>query len=309
VNGRVLAGGDFATVGGVKRSGLAAVSLDGSTVLPWVPPIDGTIRALAYDPGSGDVFFGGRYRLPGDAVQRSLGVVHPGLVAEPWGGAFNSLVSALGLAPDGSVYAGGAFTNAQGRARKRLVQLAPDGTLTSWNSGANGLVSSLALDGDQLYVGGNFTSIGGASRRGLAVLDTAGGLATGWDAGIDGNVTSLALHGDVLYFGGTFENVGPRARNYLASVSAETAAPTVWDPDPDDAVSGLCLASSGSELYAVGDFTTIGRATRDAAVFDTSAGFLLGWRPDVPVSGYSCTTSLDGTTVYLGGDATFDVFR
>jgi hypothetical protein len=309
VNGRVLAGGKFRTVGAVGRPGLAALSLDGSSVLPWVPPVAGTIRALAYDARSGSVFFGGRFRLPGEAAQRSLGVVRPGFVAQPWGGDFNAFVSALALAPDSSVYAGGSFSTVQGKPRKRLVQLDSSGALTSWNSGANGLVSSLILDGDQLYAGGNFTSIGGASRRGLAVLDTAGGLATGWDAGLDGNVATLALRGDVLYFGGSFENVGARARNYLASVSAETAVPTEWDPDPDEQVNGLCLDASATQLYAVGEFATIGRTERDAALFDTSAGFLLGWRPDMHVYGYSCATSLDGATVYVGGDSVFDVFH
>ena len=165
------------------------------------------------------------------------------------------------------------------------------------------------LDADQLYVGGNFTSIGGASRRGAAVLDTAGGLATGWDAGLDGNVSALALRGDTLYLGGSFENLGSKARNFLGSVSADTARPTNWDPDPDDTVGALCLDPAGSLLYAAGDFTQIGRAVREAAVFDTAAGFLLGWRPSAPFAGDTCTTSLDGSTLYLGGEGAFSIYR
>jgi hypothetical protein len=308
VVGRVIAGGAFATVGATRREGLAAVSIDGSTVLPWSAPLTGTIRALAYNPSSGAVTFGGRYRLNEQATQRSLGVIAGDGSVVPWGGDFSSFVSSIALQPDGSAYVGGAFTIVQGKARKRLAALDPTGALTSWNSGANGLVNALLLDADQLYVAGNFTSIGGATRKGVAVLDTGNGLANGWDAGLDGNVLTLALHGDSLYLGGEFENVGPKARNYLASVVAETAAPTNWDPDPDDTVDALCLDPAGSLLYAAGDFTQIGRATRDAAEFDTAAGFLLGWRPAAPY-GRACTTSLDGATLYIGGESAFYVYH
>jgi hypothetical protein len=53
----------------------------------------------------------------------------------------------------------------------------------------------------------------------------------------------------------------------------------------------------------------VGRADRNAAEFDTQAGFLLGWRPDAPFTAYSSATSLDGSTVYLGGDGAFFVFK
>ena len=261
------------------------MSLDGSAVLPWQAPLTGTIRALAYN----------------QSIAADGSVV-------PWGGDFSSFVSSIALAPDGSAYVGGAFTIVQGKARKRLAALDPSGALTSWNSGANGLVNALVLDADQLYVAGNFTSIGGAARKGAAVLDTSNGLATGWDAGLDGNVDTLVLHGDTLYLGGEFENVGSKARNYLAAVNAETGVATNWDPDPDDTVNALCLDPGGSLLYAAGDFTQIGRALRDAAEFDTAAGFLLGWRPSAPY-GRACTTSLDGTVLYVGGESAFDVYR
>lgn len=308
VSGRILAGGDFATVGATRREGLAALSVDGNTVLPWVPAISGTVRALTYDGRTGNVYLGGRYRLNGESLQRSMAIV-AGTAVTPFGGDFNAFVDAIALAPDGTVYAGGAFSTVQGKARKRLVALDPTGAFTSWNAGANGLVTSLVLDNDELYVGGNFTSIGGASRRGVAQLDTSGGIATGWDAGLDGNVFAMAAFNDVLYLAGTFENIGPRARNYLGSVFEETATPTSWDPDPDDTAYALCLDPSGSLLYAGGDFTQVGRAERDAAEFDTTAGFLLGWRPSAAFSGRSCTTSLDGSTLYLGGDGAFSVYR
>jgi hypothetical protein len=274
-----------------------------------VAPITGTVRALLPDVRTGNVYLGGRYRLAGEALQRSMAIV-AGTAVTPFAGDFNAFVDAIALGPDGTVYAGGAFTTVQGKARKRLVALDPTGALAPWNAGANGLVTTLVLDGDQLFAGGNFTSIGGASRRGVAQLDTTGpALATGWDAGLDGNVFSVALRDDVLYLGGSFENIGPRARNYLGSVDAQTALPTSWDPDPDDTVHALCLDPAGSTLYAGGDFTQMGRAERDAAQFDTAAGFLLGWRPSAAFNGRTCTTSADGSTLFLGGEGAFSVYR
>jgi Domain of unknown function (DUF5122) beta-propeller len=309
VKNRILAGGEFDTVGAFRREGLAALSLDGAAVLPWVPPISGAVRALVFDPRSGGVFLGGRYRLDGDATQRSMAFVATPSIT-PWGGDFNAFVDAITLGPDGTVYAGGSFSTVQGKARKRLVALDPSGALATWNAGANGLITSLVLDGDQLYVGGNFTSIGGASRRGAAVLDTAGSsLATGWDAGLDGNVFALAQRDDILYLAGNFETIGTRPRNYLGSVFKETARPTTWDPAPDGYPYTLCLDPAGTLLYVGGEFGAVGRTDREAAEFDTTAGFLLGWRPRAPFDARACATSLDGSTLYLGGDGAFSVFR
>jgi hypothetical protein len=45
------------------------------------------------------------------------------------------------------------------------------------------------------------------------------------------------------------------------------------------------------------------------AMFDTAAGFVLGWRPNAPFTGEAVATSLDGAELYLGGEGAFDVFR
>ena len=89
----------------------------------------------------------------------------------------------------------------------------------------------------------------------------------------------------------------------------ETATPTPFDPDPDDYAHALCLDPAGSLLYVGGDFTQLGRAEREAAEFDTAAGFLLGWRPSAAFFGRACATSLDGATLYLGGQGAFSVYR
>jgi hypothetical protein len=79
----------------------------------------------------------------------------------------------------------------------------------------------------------------------------------------------------VLYIGGEFENVGGKARNNLAAVNAEVGTLTSWDPNPDAAVITLALSPDGALLLAAGEFSQIGRAQRDAAMFDTAAGFVV----------------------------------
>ena len=44
-------------------------------------------------------------------------------------------------------------------------------------------------------------------------------------------------------------------------------------------------------------------------MFDTAAGFVLGWRPDAPFTGQALAASADGSRVYLGGEGAFDVFH
>ena len=44
-------------------------------------------------------------------------------------------------------------------------------------------------------------------------------------------------------------------------------------------------------------------------MFDTAAGFVLGWRPDAPFTGQALAVSADESTLYLGGEGAFEVFR
>ena len=78
---------------------------------------------------------------------------------------------------------------------------------------------------------------------------------------------------------------------------------TTWSPDPDAPV--YALATSGSTLYAGGEFIVIAENFRfRLAAFDTN-GALTGWNPGVLKSNadaYVLALAAKGSTVFVGGD-------
>jgi uncharacterized delta-60 repeat protein len=71
IDGRVVAGGEFNQAGGTSAQNLALYAADGSASTSDAPSLEGTVRALAANPGSGFAA-GGQFQLPGSAGRNAL---------------------------------------------------------------------------------------------------------------------------------------------------------------------------------------------------------------------------------------------
>lgn len=271
-------GGDFATVQGVARAGVAAVDAYSGDPL------------LTFDPG------------PGTGT-----VVGTGAAATTTVGSVMSLV----VTPDGQrLFAGGFFTSMAGTARSGLAALnAATGALeSSFNpSPSAGGVETMALTaGGRLLVGGGFTAIGSTTRNRLAALNAAtGALDTAWAPNADGTVHTLRLTGDgtKVFVGGAFTAIGDSVRNRLALLSATGAgAPDgTWKPAADADVSALALSADGTRLFAAGAFTKLGGVTRNhlGALATAGAGAADAWDPNAAMPAMAVAPS--PTVVFAGG--------
>jgi hypothetical protein len=309
-SGTVVVGGDFVSVGALRRAGLASLTADGCAVTDWRPALRGIVRALASDPQHGRVYVGGRFSLGESRTQRSLATVDlAGGAVVPWGPTVNSGVWAIAPAGDGeTVYLGGAFTTVDGKARRRLAALrASDGTLLPWASGASAVVRSLSLAAEELWVGGQFTTIGGEPRRGVASVELSTGRATGWDAASNGNVEAVVHVGELVYVAGPFTSIGGRSRKHLAALDIAAGAASRWDPAPDDVVRAMALAPDGTQLVVGGDFERVGGGRRDVGAFDLGTGFVTDWRPVAPFSGLALAFGESGT-LFVAGEGELLVF-
>src|SRR5215831_8741965 len=180
-------GGNFTSVGGVPRSGLAQVRADRS-VSPWDPEVIGSVSAIAV---SGPiVYVGGAFTNVGGANRYSIAALDAGTgVATSWsplaGGG-----SVFALAVSGStVFVGGDFTYMGGQARSHLAALdGVTGLATTWQPAADGDVRTLATGGGYVFVGGNFSSIAGQARSCLAELSPNNTFPTAWDPSPNGPV-------------------------------------------------------------------------------------------------------------------------
>jgi uncharacterized delta-60 repeat protein len=159
-DGGILLGGNFATVDGVSRNGIARLSSNGSLDTSFNPNANGRVRAIL-PLTNGDILIGGNFStVSGQLRERIARLNSDGSVD----GAFDIPVSsggfpevfALSAQADGMVLVGGAFDSIDGTTRSSLGRLNSDGSLdTSFEVGANNGVRAIALqdDGKVIFVG------------------------------------------------------------------------------------------------------------------------------------------------------------
>jgi hypothetical protein len=122
---------------------------------------------------------------------------------------------------------------------------------------------------------------------------------------VDGEVRTILDVGNRIYIGGTFTRVDGVTRNNLAAINATTGEldPT-WNPNANGGVQALASAAGGTRIYVGGNFTTMGRQSRNRlAAVDTTTGAV------DPAWTAACNDRVralvvSGNRVYIGGDFT-----
>jgi hypothetical protein len=256
-------GGQFTGVGGLPRSNLAHVLVDGS-VSAWNPSMEPFRYVSALALKGNTVYVGGSFPSINGQPRRNLGAVDAisGALTS-WNPDPNGPISALALKGN-TLYVGGGFNNIGGQRRVLIAALdATTGASTDWDPHANDVVQTLALAGGVVYAGGRFTEIGGQRRNRLAALDARTGAATPWDPNPIGDlIHTLVASGNTIYACGSFTSIGGQPREGAAALDAGTGAATAWIPDPAFRSVDV-VAVRGGTVYAGG---AAPRCQRRAAV-------------------------------------------
>jgi len=326
--------GNFTSIGGQDRSGLAAVvtlagdPADAGTADPfWDPnPGDGTVLAMA--PSDGHLYVGGTFTAIGGQTRSRIAAIEASGTGDGTGKADASWnpdvtgesVNTL-LLSGSRLYVAGAFTSIGGQARNSVAVTdgidAGDGTGRAdslWDPDiASVSVWSMVLDeaNARLFVGGDFSEVGGIPRSHIAVVDAmgrgdgTGAVDGGWYPDADRPVFALALSRDasILYAGGLFSTLFTVKRSRIAALDKATGAPTSWNPGADGRVRSLVL--SGTTLYAGGRFAAIGGEARSRlAALDTTVDTdnATDWNPGADADILDMVIS--DTTIYVAGDFT-----
>jgi hypothetical protein len=301
-------GGNFTSVGGVPRSGIAHVAPDFS-VSAWDPNVTGTTRWVSSLAISGPTLYvGGHFAGIGGQPRDNLAALDvttgsatswdPSVTGVPT----NVIVLALAVG-ESSVYVGGNFDQVGGQPRRNIAAIdIATGVPTDWDPVATGhfvsWVYDLALDGPAVYAAGYFTSIGGQPRKYIAALDAATGSATAWNPSANTTVLDLALSGSTVYAAGAFTSIGGQARNHIAALDASTGSATEWNPDAGAQVNALALG--GSAVYVGGAFLDIGGQPRSRiAALDAVTGAATAWDPSA--SGVVYDVAASASAVAAGG--------
>ena len=284
-DGKILAGGDFLTIGGQPRNRIARLDAATGAADSFDPNANSFVLSIAVQP-DGKILAGGFFTTVspngGAAVTRNRiarferdGLLDRTLDLSTVGG----VVTATAIQPDGKIIIGGGFTSVLGTARNNIARLNTDGSLdTAFNPNANGIVYSIALQSDgTILIGGEFTNIGGTTRNNIARLNTDGSLDTAFNPNASRFVYSIAVQADgKILIGGAFFTIGGTARNFIARLNPDGSLDTALDPNASSDVRSITVQADGKILIG-GAFTTVGgtarnifaRLTNDTAALST----------------------------------------
>ena len=137
-------------------------------------------------------------------------------------------------------------------------------------------VESLAVapDGLHVFAGGSFTKINGVAQKSLVKLRLSDGARiTAFKGKTNARVKDMAVSGGRLYIGGTFKTVNAVTRAAFAAVDPVTGA---LSNDVNLAFAGprtgtvnidkFDISPDGSQLIAIGNWTTVAGLQRDQIV-------------------------------------------
>ncbi len=173
----------------------------------------------------------------------------------------------------------------------------------------NSRVNAILPIGDTIYIGGRFTSVRPAgstvsvTRNHLAAFDRVTGALLPWNPNSDKEVLALSasLDGTSVFIGGAFSKLGGLKRLRLGQVDAATGAVLPWAPTSDNQIN--TIAVTPTLLYIGGDFDIMnGQPRSDLAAVDYSGVLSTTWAPAADDRVRVITPSLDGTSLFVGGD-------
>lgn len=222
----VFLGGEFTSVGGLVRRGLAALDATTGAGIPgFRADANEYVETMVQSADGTRLFVGGNFTALQGKARSYFGAIDTasGLVVDGVAPKFNGSVLALAYS-SGAVYAGGQFTKVNAIARGHAVKLnalsgAVDATWianTNGPSGAlrrNGMVQGIEArpDGSTVFLGGPFTTVNGKNvAGGIAVVSgTTGALGARQLGGVRGcstlgpwvNRLYLSDDGERLYGG------------------------------------------------------------------------------------------------------------
>lgn len=300
-DGRILVGGAFTRIGGLNRSYLVRLQVDGSVDSSFQPQLNSTVQAIALQ-ADGRILVGGVFTTVNGVSRLRLARLNAdGSLDSSFNAnlAGNRVLDLLVL-PDGRLLVAGDYTSVGGQPRTGLVRLRADGAVDSTfvgdagdrNSptGAPGVYTiARQLDG-RIVLGGQFGTVNGRLRRGLARLSADGVLDETFDPVGPTAAASiqkvLALRDGNFLVGGSFSTLASESIQHLARFFADGRIDPTFSPRPSSVVFAA-LEEPDGHLLVGGLFTTIGGLPRS---------YLARVRPSGQLDS-SFTVEVGGTTV------------
>lgn len=333
-DGSLLVWGNFASLDGVARDGIARLKADGSVDESFQPPslllghrrlenigegsANASIRQVRVQP-DGRILAAGLFsRVNGEPRGSLIRLKPDGQLDGDFGRglSFDSDIADLALQSDGRILVSGDFEKVSGVHRPFIVRLKADGTLDESfqpNGGpvhdASTWVGAVAVQPDgRILIGGRFHRVDGLSMPNLARLNPDGTLDPTFKlrGGASGQVERIRHQPDGrIVLVGIFDAVGGRTSRRLARLNADGAIDlTFRPPNPDADVSDVVCLPDGRMLVG-GVFTRIAGVRRPFLACLNADGTLdttfdPGDLPGPSVAGERINVFGDGTVILSG---------
>lgn len=262
-DGKILIGGDFATVNGQPRSRLARLFVDGSIDASFVDPGTNNSVTSIVVQADGRVVIGGAFTQVGAYQRNRLARLDSsGTVDARFNPNANGTVRGMALQPDGKLLLAGDFTGLgpSNETHNYLARLNADGSPDSAympTANQSAISVALQLNGKAIF-GGAFTAMNGQTTNRVARINTDGSLDFNFAVSgpINNAIQAVAVQasGKIL-IGGSFTTVNGVSRPYLARFTS-TGLLDSFNPAPDDFVYSFAIQPDG-RLLVGGNFFNI----------------------------------------------------
>ena len=173
-DGKILAGGNFTSIGGLTRNRLARLDPTTGLADSFNPNVNNPVNAIAVQM-DGKVLVGGFFTSIGGQTRNRIARLDGATgLADSFDPNANNEVLSIVAQADGKILAAGSFTGIGGQQRNRVARLeAMSGSADSFNPNpmVNEFSQSIGMQADgKILTGGTFTDIGGQPRSLFARL-------------------------------------------------------------------------------------------------------------------------------------------
>jgi uncharacterized delta-60 repeat protein len=264
-DGKVLIGGSFTSIKGVRRTGLARLNPDGTLDTGFQPQISGSDRGFPTSArlalqSDGKVILAGSFTMVNGVPLTNVARLHSdGTLDGSFGQVTlgedsNSSSLVLAVQKDGKVFVAGVLFGEYGIARLH-ADATLDANFQNGFSGANSGISSVVPQSDgNVLIGGWFTAVDGVPRTGVARLQADGVLDSGFNVELSGeylkvNTIALQPEGKVL-IGGRFTGVNGVPVSGIARLNSDGSRDAGFQTEASDLlhVSSIAVQSDGKML-------------------------------------------------------------
>ncbi len=313
---RVIVAGNFTSINGTARNGLARLNADGSPDGSFTPGNlpNGFATSTVLLPDGKVLISGTGLLVNGTGATSGIARLNPdgsldaSFQTSP---GVNGAVYSILVQRDGKLIIGGDFTQVQGVARPNVARLNADGSVDpTFNAGSGTGFDSFSVFGlaqqpdGQVLLAGAFTTVNGVARSHIARLNADGSLDLGFNpgSGADGMTNCLVVLPDGhILLGGDFFTYNGTARSSLARLNADGTLDASYDAKVSSGafVNALSRQADG-RIIVGGKFTTINGFGRNGLARLNADGSL-----DASFDPGSGTANLAVYTITLGGGGKF----